>query len=1031
MEYVDYSDIIYNIGSNLNEYDASAWNSFREMASSEITSQFIFGSGSRPDETLLGYSMGYIEKSNNIVRGVNTGSKFTYYTEKGPKKNIKDKPVLPDPLNGSIRKSDFKPKITETTYSKKGGVGISGEYNDRNRFNNNNNNFSGSADNQKYDIVKNTDNYTLLSKTKEWFEKGRFATLISRFHTDDDQMKVENLRQSVSVQTPSQFGLSHGNNLLKVKGEGENAQVNRTTINGYTDPYCRVWTWHKQYASFVKDTIRPFNDTSINNLMSENLGYSNRLKKYGVMYDNDEDGFNGLVNITPSMKKNSTKYSDPGNVSVEHCMFSIENLAWKGTYSNWDDGTDPYGLSREQKGPLGGRIMWFPPYDLKFSEDTTANWQSNDFIGRGEPIYTYANTTRGGSLSFKLLIDHPAILDYWERRMTETGTPEKSGVDNVDSKEQELLRFFAGCSILKPGEEIKEEETEIDQTENENQEDGVDGNVMQFFVFFPNNYSGVDDLKSQNSVVDPIAYLMNGVGAQKYTDKANGCDIYAKDIKDLPTDVNTTYKYHNDRVGGYEMTENGRGVSIITNETTVTNVICEIDIDNSTKKINLAKMFSEEYAVKDPCGEEQEPESKMYEWNLYRYYYRCDKDGLGDRFISKDEFNTDSYIDKRSYALNLKRSDKYGKFLENVIGKGETYTMAEVFVAVVGKDNAKAFSDEISQENITKIQKVLSKENIKKIKKIEIIGRASSQGNNDSQEINNSKNFRLAENRAKTIKNWLKEKLGLDDSLFEIKFSIDNNKNYAKKESSNINAKLNRFAAVRIMYDESAVSDSSETDYQNGENDVIIDEEPSNDVEPNEDVPTENYSNDTSNLRNERYDGEARFFTKLEKNDPFMAKLISERINNFHPVFHSMSPEGFNARLTFLNQCMRQGPTISSFDTNDYNANNLSFGRPPVCVLRVGDFYNTKIIINSLNITYDPLVWDLNDEGIGVMPMIANITLSFKFIGGSDLAGPIQRLQNATSFNYYANASVYDNRAEMIEYNDGKYIRFDTNPMQK
>ena len=50
--------------------------------------------------------------------------------------------------------------------------------------------------------------------------------------------------------------------------------------------------------------------------------------------------------------------------------------------------------------------------------------------------------------------------------------------------------------------------------------------------------------------------------------------------------------------------------------------------------------------------------------------------------------------------------------------------------------------------------------------------------------------------------------------------------------------------------------------------------------------------------------------------------------------------------------------------------------------------------------------------------MIANITLQFHFIGGSDLAGPISRLQNAISFNYYANTGVYDNRAEEISYGE-------------
>jgi hypothetical protein len=62
-----------------------------------------------------------------------------------------------------------------------------------------------------------------------------------------------------------------------------------------------------------------------------------------------------------------------------------------------------------------------------------------------------------------------------------------------------------------------------------------------------------------------------------------------------------------------------------------------------------------------------------------------------------------------------------------------------------------------------------------------------------------------------------------------------------------------------------------------------------------------------------------------------------------------------------------------------------------------------------------------------MMPMFADVTISFAFLGGSDLGGPIARLQNAVSFNYYANASVYDNRAEKVEYDSngsGKEINF-------
>lgn len=91
--------------------------------------------------------------------------------------------------------------------------------------------------------------------------------------------------------------------------------------------------------------------------------------------------------------------------------------------------------------------MWFPPYDLTFSESVRVNWNSNQFIGRGENIYTYTNTERSGNLSFMLLIDHPSIIDYWKGRSNTTQSSDYS-VDATGSTENEILRFFAGCSIL-------------------------------------------------------------------------------------------------------------------------------------------------------------------------------------------------------------------------------------------------------------------------------------------------------------------------------------------------------------------------------------------------------------------------------------------------------------------------------------------------------------------------------------------------------------------------------------------------------
>ena len=43
-----------------------------------------------------------------------------------------------------------------------------------------------------------------------------------------------------------------------------------------------------------------------------------------------------------------------------------------------------------------------------------------------------------------------------------------------------------------------------------------------------------------------------------------------------------------------------------------------------------------------------------------------------------------------------------------------------------------------------------------------------------------------------------------------------------------------------------------------------------------------------------------------------------------------------------------------------------------VVILRIGDFYHTKIAIGNISFTYDDNLLDLNPEGIGVQPMIAS-----------------------------------------------------------
>ena len=167
---------------------------------------------------------------------------------------------------------------------------------------------------------------------------------------------------------------------------------------------------------------------------------------------------------------------------------------------------------------------------------------------------------------------------------------------------------------------------------------------------------------------------------------------------------------------------------------------------------------------------------------------------------------------------------------------------------------------------------------------------------------------------------------------------------------------------------------------------------------------------------------------KTPKNDTTFNNIFNERKefkselkhgfndikdNYYAPIFHSQTPEDFHKRLTFLQQCVRQGSAVTyksvTDNTNVLKARNSVFGRQPICILRVGDFFFTKVVIESVNVDYTETTWDMNPEGFGMQPMLAKVTLNMKVIGGQSLKGPIDALQNAVSYNYYANSTYTAN----------------------
>jgi hypothetical protein len=607
------------------------------------------------------------------------------------------------------------------------------------------------------------------------------------------------------------------------------------------------------------------------------------------------------LNIAPTSGNESTTL-DVQNGRVKKYMFSLENLAWR---TSNRDGFTYDDLPSCERGPNGGRIMWFPPYDINVSEQVSARWTDNNFLGRPEPIYTYNNTTRTGSLSWTILVDNPSIMNLIVDKELEKISPDSKVTQIMDS-------FFAGC---------------------------LKYDIYELAAKFP-QFS----LKDIYEIVETTQSLSDYTEAVNQIPQANP-------------------------------------------QTTQTNFTSQLN-----QYINLGFYFDNNQPFS--------PTNSSDSQSPFNVYYN-------------------SYIGLQgtTYKTNP---------VESQVGPIQNFfnTM------VIGSFNN-------SNNFITQLSKEL---NQGATVNLTISSSASSPDNV-------SKNKALSERRADSVKKYiLSYNLGSDVKSFQ-QWS-DDGKLYinivAGGEqveidgvdcSQNLTPPNNEYSTQAMGCRRAYISNIN----------VIspVNETPAPDPEIiselNQDAPATPQTQQTFLETNVKPDiakrvlrrilSECSYFELMKEDSPFVYNSIKEKIKYFQPAFHSITPEGLNSRLTFLQQCMRPGDTIPTVQKDEsgritkvYNdAFNTAFGAPPICILRVGDFYHTKIVIDSLDIRYEPLLFDLNPEGIGVQPMMAKVSMSFKFIGGQGLKEPVAKLQNALSFNYYANTEMYDDRADVTEDVKQKY----------
>ena len=726
------------------------------------------------------------------------------------------------------------------------------------------------------------------------------------------------------------------NQVSKVFHDGYKEMTKGSQVVSYKDnttgaeagiEYCRVFTKDTPYYTYA-DLQK-----------SDGITTSGRRFASSVL----DNTYN--LNIAPMSNPGSTNIQPgpSGNLVAKKYMFSIENLAWR---TSSRPGYRVQDLPVCEQGPNGGRVMWFPPYDLKFSDSSQAGWNKTTFLGRPEPMYTYKDTSRTGTLSWKMIVDHPSILNLVVDKQLKGVEREKMN-SILDS-------FFAGC--------VKYDIYEL---------------AKKYNRLKPNDLYTYQEILSNPRLTE---------------------EELRKVYTEIPAENNTT---------------DGTG-----NGATVTGSQTGYNGGFETDYLNLGFYF-----------ENDQPNPKTRQTDT--------KESFGSLFST--------YTDQTNIT-------KYENNANNLFSTTDTNRNVVQFFNTVVKDNFNLVSTKFIQDALDIIN------NQKGTISIALQGSASALASE-------SYNINLSARRIKSVENYFAT-TELKQALLDKKFKVINEnpkgegetivfpKSTGTKSDYDVNTSVPTGSfgeSVNCTENIKATAGPNSGKVINNGSEIYsvaamacrrvsitsikVDVPPPVKEEPpkkeqsttgvNVPIPQE-----TKTVKEQLIEGigkkilrdllsECDYFEMIEKSNPMLYDNIKQKIRHFNPAFHSMTPEGLNGRLNFLNQCVRPGETIPTIGTDNkpkYNdAVNTSFGAPPVLILRIGDFFNTKIIPNSIQFQYEPLVLDLNPEGIGVQPMIANVTMSFDIIGGMGLAKPVEELQNALSFNYYANTEVYDERAKWTD----------------
>ena len=692
--------------------------------------------------------------------------------------------------------------------------------------------------------------------------------------------------------------------------------------------YCRV---------FAKDIpYLQYNDLQkTDGITTEGRRFSDSVldKTYNLnMYPNKQEGGQDSTNLIGTGT----------NAYAKKYMFSLENLAWR---TSSTPGFTVSDLAVCERGPNGGRIMWFAPYGLTFTESVSANWNTSDFLGRPEPIYTYKNTSRSGSLSWKIVVDHPSVLNVIVNKILNNET-NKARIDGL------LDSFFAGC--------LKYDLYAL---------------AKKYYNVPPGDlYLLQEAITSKQMTKEQMQYTINTIqsgvaGGQGQTTAGNTSENPFEKYKQ------TAFYYGNDY-----------------------------------PKQNTSINYTEEY--------------NRYTSESNKNYYKTKSPSTSAQTSS---FFT-SVVES-----NYKRMQELAVELNKQITESESGAVTLYFTSSCSAPATKEYNRKLSQRRIDAAIKfftdnqLTSKHITSSPQRLILVPDRALGEETTSQPLQfdvGTKEFKpgvqinCTDNDGKAV--------GGDTQALSTEIFTTNAMACRRAYISNIENKL----VGKTVPSTTPPAQYTDVLVGNVVTETVTTQETTRQWEPRDNI---------TKFVLRALLSECDYFETIKEETPMVYDNLKEKLKFFQPAFHSTTPEGLNNRLTFLNQCMRPGDTIPTIkdiggtqQVQYNNATNTAFGAPPVLVLRVGDFYNTKIIPTSLNLTYEQL--DINPEGIGIQPMIANVTMAFNFVGGSGLKSAVDKLQNALTFNYYANAEIWDDRADVtaqekfLEVLDKEFLAMDTPP---